>query len=245
MGVLVLGATAGMVRRAIEGWAKDGQVLYLTGRRAERLEALAADLRLRYGATVYTYVLDIDQPEAIASWWAEFIKAAPRLEKVLISWGYLGQEERARTEDAELEAIVRRNYTAVAQAAGRAAAYLAGQGGGVLGVIASVAGLRGRAKNYHYGSAKAAVIAYCSGLRAYYAKQKVRVVTILPGFVETEMTAELDLPRRLVISAERAGRLLYRIMQRAPYVAYVPGYWRWIMLGIRLLPEAVFMRLPL
>ncbi len=245
MGVLVLGATAGMIRTTLEAWAQAGEVLYLTGRQADRLEALASDLRLRYEATVYTYLVGVDEPRAVEAWWAAFVQSAPRFEKVLISWGYLGDEDRARAEDEELEAIIRRNYTAVAQAAGRAASYLAQQGGGVLGVIASVAGLRGRAKNYHYGSAKAGIIAYCSGLRAYYAKQGVRVVTILPGFVDTEMTAGLDLPRPLVFSAVRAGRRIYRVMQRAPYTAYVPGYWRWIMLVIRALPEAIFMRLPL
>jgi len=243
MGVLVLGATAGMVASALHKWAQTGEKLYLVGRQPDKLQAIASDLKIRYGASVETYVLDVDELASIGRWWENFLANGPVFEKALIAWGYLGDEDRARREDAEVEAIIRRNYTAVVLAAGRIAAYLAERGKGVLGIISSVAGVRGRAKNYHYGSAKAALIAYASGLRAYYWEKGVRVVTILPGFVDTPMVAGLDLPRPLVTSAERAGHLIHRAMQKAPAVVYVPAYWRWIMLIIRLLPEGIFRRL--
>ena len=243
MGVLVLGATAGMVAASLHKWAQEGQRLYLVGRQIEKLHAIASDLKIRYGAQVETYQVDVDRPGAIAAWWEKFLAQGATFEKALIAWGYLGDEERARRDDGEVEAIIRRNYTSVVLSAGRIAAYLAERGGGVLAIISSVAGIRGRAKNYHYGSAKAALIAYSSGLRAYYWEKGVRVVTILPGFVETPMVAGLDLPQPLVTSAERAGHLIYRAMKKAPPVAYVPGYWRWIMLAIRLLPEGIFRRL--
>jgi decaprenylphospho-beta-D-erythro-pentofuranosid-2-ulose 2-reductase len=243
MGVLVLGATAGMIASTLHKWAQEGQKLYLVGRQAEKLHAIASDLQIRYGTQVETYQVDVDVPGAIAAWWEQFLAQGPTFEKALIAWGYLGDEDRARRDDAEVETIIRRNYTSVVLAAGRIAAYLAERGGGVIGIISSVAGIRGRAKNYHYGSAKAALIAYASGLRAYYWEKGVRVVTILPGFVDTPMVAGLDLPRLLVTSAQRAGHLLYRAMKKPPAVAYVPGYWRWIMLVIRLLPESIFRRL--
>jgi decaprenylphospho-beta-D-erythro-pentofuranosid-2-ulose 2-reductase len=243
MGVLVLGATAGMIASTLHKWAQEGQKLYLVGRQTEKLHAIASDLQIRYGTQVETYQVDVDVPSAIAAWWEQFLAQGPTFEKALIAWGYLGDEDRARRDDAEVETIIRRNYTSVVLAAGRIAAYLAERGGGVIGIISSVAGIRGRAKNYHYGSAKAALIAYASGLRAYYWEKGVRVVTILPGFVDTPMVAGLDLPRPLVTSAQRAGHLLYGAMKKSPAVAYAPGYWRWIMLVIRLLPESIFRRL--
>jgi decaprenylphospho-beta-D-erythro-pentofuranosid-2-ulose 2-reductase len=243
MGVLVLGATAGMIASTLHKWAQEGQKLYLVGRQTEKLHAIGSDLQIRYGTQIETYQVDVDVPGAIAAWWEQFLAQGPTFEKALIAWGYLGDEDRARRDDAEVETIIRRNYTSVVLAAGRIAAYLAERGGGVIGIISSVAGIRGRAKNYHYGSAKAALIAYASGLRAYYWEKGVRVVTILPGFVDTPMVAGLDLPRPLVTSAQRAGHLLYGAMKKSPAVAYVPGYWRWIMLVIRLLPESIFRRL--
>ncbi len=243
MGVLVLGATAGMVASALHKWAQAGEKLYLVGRQPDKLQAIASDLRIRYGASVETYIVNVDEPASIGCWWETFLASEPSFEKALIAWGYLGDEDRARREDAEVEAIIRRNYMAVVLVAGRIAAYMAERRKGVLGIISSVAGVRGRAKNYHYGSAKAALIAYASGLRAYYWEKGVRVITILPGFVDTPMVAGLALPRPLVTSAERAGHLIYKAMQKGPAVVYVPAYWRWIMLVIRLLPEGIFRRL--
>jgi decaprenylphospho-beta-D-erythro-pentofuranosid-2-ulose 2-reductase len=109
-------------------------------------------------------------------------------------------------------------------------------------VIGSVAGDRGRAGNYIYGAAKSAVETYLSGLRNRLASSGVSVITIKPGLVDTPMTAHLP-KTALVASASDVARAIDRAIQRHRLVVYVPWFWRWIMLTIRMLPERLFMRM--
>ena len=111
-------------------------------------------------------------------------------------------------------------------------------------MAASVAGDRGRQSNYVYGSAKAAVTAFTSGLRQRLAKQGVKVVTIKPGFVDTPMTAAF---KKGVAWATPAavGKEIARAMLKGTPVIYTPGFWRPIMWIIRSIPEFVFTRLSL
>jgi hypothetical protein len=126
-----------------------------------------------------------------------------------------------------------------------AANYFERERHGVIGVISSVAGDRGRQSNYVYGSAKAGVTAFCQGLRQRLSKSGVRVVTIKPGIVDTPMTYGMNLPRLLLARPERVARDIVRALHRADGDIYTPFFWRFIMLGIRMLPEPIFKRLSL
>jgi decaprenylphospho-beta-D-erythro-pentofuranosid-2-ulose 2-reductase len=115
---------------------------------------------------------------------------------------------------------------------------------GWIAVISSVAGDRGRGSNYVYGAAKGAVSLFTSGLRARLSKVGIAVVTIKPGFVDTPMTAHLK-KNPLYVSPARVGKCIYTAMLKGEDVVYVPWFWRYIMLIIRLIPERVFKRLSL
>ncbi len=113
----------------------------------------------------------------------------------------------------------------------------------MLGVITSVAGDRGRASNFIYGSAKAGLQAYLSGLRAKLFSQGIHVLDIRPGFVSTAMTAHLNRSGPLWASPDKVARDILKAFERRCDVLYTPGFWRLIMLVIRALPGAVFKRL--
>ncbi|MNT30082.1 putative oxidoreductase [compost metagenome] len=121
---------------------------------------------------------------------------------------------------------------------------LAEAGHGTLAVITSVAGDRGRQSNYAYGAAKAATSAFLSGLRQRLFKRGVAVVDIRPGFVDTPMTAHLR-KGPLWASPDQVARRIVGGIARGTPVLYAPGFWRLIMLVIRLLPQAVFNRTAL
>jgi short-subunit dehydrogenase len=106
-----------------------------------------------------------------------------------------------------------------------------------------VAGERGRAVNYLYGSAKAGLTTYLSGLRNRLFRKGVQVTTILPGFVRTKMTAGMDLPAKLTSEPEQVAADIYRAYLRRKDVVFTPAKWRLIMLVIKALPEAIFKRL--
>ena len=118
------------------------------------------------------------------------------------------------------------------------------QRGGTLAVISSVAGDRGRQSNYVYGSAKAMVDAFASGLRNRLQRHGVRVCTIKPGFVDTPMTAGFS-KGLLWAQPEQVARGIVKAMDRGQPVSYQPFFWRYIMLAIKHIPERVFMRLSL
>lgn len=114
------------------------------------------------------------------------------------------------------------------------------RGHGTIVGISSPAGDRGRKSNYLYGAAKAGLTAYLSGLRHRLAKSGVRVVTVLPGWVKTRMTAAAPTPQFLTATPARVAADIRNAVLRGKAVVYTPWFWRPIMCLVRALPEKLF-----
>jgi decaprenylphospho-beta-D-erythro-pentofuranosid-2-ulose 2-reductase len=136
------------------------------------------------------------------------------------------------------------NYLGAMSVLDQCANLLATAGAGFIVGISSVAGDRGRQSNYYYGSAKAGLTAYLSGLRNRLSGQGVQVLTVKPGFVDTAMTYGLE-GMFLVASPEDVGRQIVRAVEKRRNTVYLPWFWRYIMLIIRHIPEFLFKRLKL
>jgi hypothetical protein len=136
--------------------------------------------------------------------------------------------------------VMRANFEGPATILGALANAMEARGSGTLVGISSVAGERGRASNYVYGSAKAGFTAFLSGLRNRLAGKGVHVVTVLPGFVATKMTEGMDLPARLVAQPEEVATAILAAVERGQEVIYVRRIWRLIMAIIRAIPETIF-----
>lgn len=240
----VFGATSGIVRAVVAELAKRGATLILAGRNLPEVERVAADARLRYGVQTAAVAFDACDTAAHAAVFASVVERAGRLDGVLVAFGTLTDQKQAERDAAAAEAMIASNYTGVVSIVTHAANYFETQGRGVIGVISSVAGDRGRQSNYVYGSAKAGVTVFCQGLRQRLCKKGVRVVTIKPGMVDTPMTYGMKLPP-IVAKPERVARDIVRALERADGDVYTPFFWRFIMLAIRLVPEPVFKRLSL
>ncbi|MFK7924061.1 MAG: SDR family NAD(P)-dependent oxidoreductase, partial [Bacteroidia bacterium] len=117
------------------------------------------------------------------------------------------------------------------------------RGSGKIIGISSVAGDRGRASNYLYGSAKAGLTAYLSGLRNRLASKGVHVMTVKPGFVRTAMTENMDLPPVITGEPSKVAKDIIRSVRRGRNVIYTLWMWRYIMLIIRTIPERIFKKL--
>ena len=117
------------------------------------------------------------------------------------------------------------------------------KGNGAIIALSSVAGERGRQSNFIYGSAKAALTAYLSGLRNYMYSRKVHVMTVIPGYLDTGMTRHLTLNPRLTASPEKTARYIYSAFKRKKNVIYILPVWKWIMTVIKLIPEEFFKRI--
>ncbi len=249
MRVLILGATSAIAHATARRFARDGARLVLAARDAERLAANAADLRARGATAVETVAFDalaFDQHAGVvdAAW-----RAFDGLDGALVAWGTLPDPAVVTTDAAAAVEAFEANATSVISVLTRLAARFEAQRSGVIAVIGSVAGDRGRASNYVYGAAKGAVALFAGGLRGRLASAGVRVVTIKPGFVDTPMTA--DVPKNpLFADAAAVGGRIHAAMcaahgGRGSEVVYAPGFWRPVMAGIRAVPERLFKRLPL
>ena len=123
-----------------------------------------------------------------------------------------------------------------------AARHLEQQRSGFTIVIGSVAGERGRKRNYVYGSAKGALALFAQGLRGRLAASGVHVMTVKLGTVDTRMTWGRE-GALLTIAPTKAADLIYAAYRKHAEVVYVPWFWRFIMGAVRSIPESRFKRL--
>ena len=240
--VLILGARSDIARAVAHKFASQGHPLQLAARNVATLEADKADLELRHGVAVTLHEFDAlatDTHEA-------FVQSLPALPKIAVcAVGYMGnQAESERDLDAAIR-VMRSNYEGPASILAVLANRFEARGSGTLVGISSVAGERGRAKNYIYGSAKAGFTAFLSGLRNRLAKKGVHVVTVLPGFVATRMTEGMNLPSKLTAQPHEVADALSAAIKRKRDVIYVRRQWRIVMSLVRLLPETLFKRMAI
>ncbi len=241
-GALIIGATSAIAVAAARRFAADGMPLVLVARDGEKLATLASDLRVRGARSVATLTLDVRRTDLHAGIVDASFEALPDLDLVLIAHGALvDQETAAEDVTAALESI-QVNFTSVVALLTLIAPRLARSGRGTIAVIGSVAGDRGRRKNYVYGAAKGGLDVFLGGLRNSLASSGVHVVTIKPGFVDTPMTASL--PKNALFAApETVGDGIYHAIRSHKDVVYLPWWWRPIMTVIKSIPEVVFKRL--
>ncbi|HEX3500311.1 MAG TPA: SDR family oxidoreductase [Stellaceae bacterium] len=240
--VLIVGAGSDIGRAIAIAYAKARRPLVLTARQPERLERDAADLRLRYDAEVTTFGFDLLDTAAHR---LLIEQLAPFPGTVICVAGLLGRQEEAAADPAQAELIMRTNYLAPSLFLGEIANRMAPRGSGTIIGISSVAGDRGRATNYLYGSAKAGFTAFLSGLRNRLATSGVHVVTIKPGFVNTRMTQGMKLPPLLTAQPDEVGRAVLQAETAQRDIVYVRTIWWPIMMIICLLPERLFKRMRL
>ncbi|MFW6027368.1 MAG: SDR family oxidoreductase [bacterium] len=239
---LILGGSSSIARAFARLVAAEGADVLLAGRDIEDLRRTAADLRVRGGVPARTMEFDaraLDTHDAFVRACRQ--RAEGRL-NVFVAFGAMPDQSAAETDFAKALEAIHVNYIGTLSILSRLAPAMAEQEGGSIVVLGSVAGDRGRRKNYVYGSAKAGVHAYLQGLRARLAHRKVRVVTVKPGFLDTAMTwglAGILFPAR----PEAAARACLRLARRGPETAYVPWFWGPVMAAIRLIPEPLFKRL--
>lgn len=240
--VLILGATSDMAMAIANKFAAEKYDIQLAARNITQLGPSVSDLSIRHNVKVTLHAfdaLDLSSHEAF------FQSLIPKPDVSICVFGYLGENEKAIINEDETNRIIATNYTgAVSILNVIARHYISAKAGTIVG-ISSVAGLRGRQSNYMYGSAKAGFTAYLSGLRNRLFKENVHVLTVLPGFVATRMTEDLNLPKILTAQPAEVGNAVYSAVVKKTNLIYVRWFWRYIMLIIRNIPEPVFKKLKL
>ena len=242
--VLILGATSGIARETSRCFAAERARLFLVARDREKLTAAADDLKIRGAESVETQEADLADYSAHPGIIARALTVWDGLDAALIAHGTLPDQLSAENDPAVLRSAMETNYFSVVSLLTQIAKVFEERRSGVLAVIGSVAGDRGRRSNYVYGSAKAAIATFVAGLRLRLAPLDVQVVLIKPGWVSTPMTAHLR-QTFLFVGAEQVGRGVYQAMISPRAVVYLPWYWKWIMGILRSVPEPIFAKLNL
>jgi short-subunit dehydrogenase len=235
--ILIIGAKSDIAKAVAREYAKHGYNLYLAARGVEELTVLAQDIQTRTQREVHLLELDILDFESHQAFY-DSIEEKPL--GVISAVGYLGDQKKAQSDFTEAKKIIDTNYTGVVSLFNIIANDFEAKRNGFMVGISSVAGDRGRKSNYLYGSAKAALSTYLSGLRNRLYETQVHVLTVKPGFVATKMTEDMDLPEKLTAQPEEVAQDIFTAQQKGKNVLYTKWIWKWIMMIIRMIPEWKF-----
>lgn len=242
--ILLFGATSAIAHETARRFATKGNALFLVARNRERLNQIAEDLRQRGASQVETAVmdaLDYDQHDCLATRAAEQLGG---IDVAVIAHGTLPDQKACETSFERTRHELEVNALSVISLLTSLGNYFEAQRCGTLAVFGSVAADRGRQSNYVYCTAKSAVDVFLEGLRNRLHPAGVNVLTLKIGRVDTPMTASFEKG----FSWARTDRVAVKIckaIERKKDVAYVPWFWRGIMMVIRAIPERFFKRLRL
>jgi NADP-dependent 3-hydroxy acid dehydrogenase YdfG len=242
--ILIVGATSAIAEACARLWATEKATLYLIARNSEKLDLVTRDLT-GLGARVQSAVLDVNDMERHAAVVDEAFRALSRIDVVLIAHGNLPEQPLCQTDVKCMLDALQTNGISVVSLLTIIAHRLQAQGSGVLAVIGSVAGDRGRKSNYVYGSAKALVATFMEGLAARMQPYNVAIINIKPGLVDTPMTAKFE-KSSLWSNAGTIAEIIHaRVASGISGSVYAPRFWWVIMTIIKHIPAFVFYRLKL
>ena len=237
--VLIVGATSAIAQKVAHQYASRGDRLFLLGRDQGKLDEVARKLGDHVVGTLSADFNDTDGNTARVE---RAISALGSVDVAVIAHGWLGDQIVSEQSFAHADAVVRTNFTSVLSFVIPIVNLFERSGRGTLVVLSSVAGDRGRPRNYTYGAAKGALTLYLQGVRSRLYGTAIRVVTIRLGPVHSPMTK--DHPKNALFGEPQAvARSIVRAADGGPLDVYVPWYWQPIMATVRGLPERLFQRL--
>jgi decaprenylphospho-beta-D-erythro-pentofuranosid-2-ulose 2-reductase len=240
--VLLLGGTSDIGLAVVEAFASDRPLrVVLAARPSERLDAARSRLE-RTGCAVETVEFDARAPETHAGVVRQAF-AGGDIDVAVVAFGLLGDAEQAWQDvDAAVE-LAQVNYTAAVSVGVALAARMREQGHGSIVAFSSVAGERARRSNFVYGSTKAGMDAFYSGLTEALRPDNIGVTVVRPGFVHTSMTAGMS-PAPLSTTPEAVAAVVVDAVRNQRELVWAPAPLRVVMSVLRHLPRAVFRRLP-
>lgn len=242
--IIVIGATSAIAQAFCKETLKNNHHhFFLVGRDESKLKAIAQDLQVRGAKSVETHVQDLNE----LSSHADIINLAAAkmlgIDWALIAHGILGEQKTAEVNFTESLEIIQSNYLSQVSLLHHLANYMEKHKNGVIGVLSSVAGDRGRRSNYIYGSAKAGITAYLSGLRVRLNQVNVQVITVKMGFVDSPMTQNFKKGPLWAKPEQIAEKLVPLYQQQISREVYLPKFWFFVMTIIKFIPTKIFLKL--
>lgn len=243
--ILVIGATSAIAQAFVRSMAVGDNRLVLVARDIDKLNAVKNNIRIKNDVNIATFVLDVNNHDKIDDMLNSAKSFLEHINIILIAHGTLPNQEKCNSNINLARQEFNTNATSTILLCQKIGNLLEKQKSGLLAVITSVAGDRGRQSNYIYGSAKGAVNIFLQGLRNRLTKSDVSVLTVKPGFVDTPMTAHLSKNPLFSKPDTIAKGIVRAINKNKSKEIYLPGYWRIIMFIIKAIPGKIFNKLSL
>ncbi|MBN3932660.1 SDR family oxidoreductase [Streptomyces verrucosisporus] len=243
--ILITGASAGLGEQMAREFAARGRDLALCARRTDRLERLREELLAAHpGVTVSVRALDVNDHGAVFEVFRAFRADLGSLDRVVVNAG-LGKGRPIGTGrfDANLQ-TAQTNFTAALAQCEAAVEVFRDQGAGHLVVVSSMSAMRGLPRNLTtYAASKAGVAALAEGIRAELLRTPIKVTTLFPGYIASEMSGSAG-RTPLMVSTEKGVRAMVKAIEAERAQAKVPA-WPWVPMGfaMRRLPLGVVARM--
>ncbi|GAA4864381.1 MULTISPECIES: decaprenylphospho-beta-D-erythro-pentofuranosid-2-ulose 2-reductase [Saccharopolyspora] len=240
--LLVLGGTSDIALATAEKYAAQRPLrIVLAARGSDRLEAAAERLRAT-GSTVTTLPFDARSPETHGEV-VDKAFADGDIDVTLVAFGVQGDNEQGWTDVEAAREVAEINYVAPMTLGVRLVEKLRKQGHGHLVAMSSPAAERARRSNFVYGSSKAGLDAFYTGLTYALSGSGVQVTVVRPNFVHTKLTEGLK-PAPMAQTPEQVADVIVDAVRKGKEQVWAPGQMRWVMTVLRHVPRAIFRRLP-
>ena len=220
-----------------------GATVVLAARGADRLADEVAAVRAAGAAAVHTVEFDADDLESHGPLVDALVADYGPIGTAVLAFGILGDQTQAEADADHALAIIHTDYVAQISLLTKLAAAMRKAGHGRLVVFSSVAGVRVRRANYVYGSAKAGLDGFASGLADALHGSGVSLLIVRPGFVIGRMTNGMD-PAPLSSTPAQVAEATARALAGARRTVWVPWALRPLFFGMKLLPQAMWRKMP-
>ena len=242
--ILITGASSGLGAGMAREFAQKGYNLAICARRMERLEALKQELESLYGIQVIAKTLDVTNYDQVFEVFKAFQQDFGKLDRIIVNAG-VGQGRRIGKGNFEINrATAETNFISALAQCEAAVEIFRAQNSGHLVVISSMSAVRGLPKHLStYAASKAAVAHLAEGIRAELIDTPIKVSTIFPGYIRTELNeGAKKLP--FEVDEKTGSHLLAEAIEKAPVKAYVPK-WPWLpmSLAMKVLPLRIVNKL--
>jgi len=239
--ILIIGANSAIAKHCSKIWAERGDDLYLVARNKESLQKFILELNYINSSQINFYHMDLNDLDNHSKMLDAAETVLTNIDIILIAHGTLSEQKICEQNVDKTILEIKTNVLSVVSLLTLIANRFEKKKSGTIAVLSSVAGDRGRASNYVYGSAKAMITEFMSGLRQRLHKFNIAVITIKPGFVDTPMTAQFKKGFLWTEPATIAKKIVCAIDSKKEEL-YVPAFWWIIMKIIRAIPNIIFKR---
>ena len=241
---VVIGGTSDIARAVLRALAtRRLRRVVLTGRDEVGLAGAAKELQAEGVPEVDVAVLDVTDTGRVGAVGDDVAARLGQIDLVLVAAGILGDQEADEVDPAAVARVLTTNATGPAAVMTAFASVLRRQGQGRMVVLSSVAGVRVRRANYVYGASKAGLDAFAQGLADALRGSGASLLIVRPGWVATRMTAGRE-RAPFATTPDAVAADVVRAMERGAAVAWSPKVLRLVFGVMRLLPGAIWRRLP-